>query len=149
MDVQMIEKRDVPLASGAKQTFPAGWSGNVPNEIGAQWVAEGAAVPVLGASAQSFTPEQHAILALVADETLRMAEQQTLQGTDGGAATGGPEQPAADEGGELQLADLTKAELLGLAEGIDGAARMNKADLIAAIEARQAAVESETEQPAA
>lgn len=148
----MIEKRDVPLASGAKQTFPAGWSGNVPNELGAQWIAEGAAVPVLGASAQSFTPEQHAVLAMAADQALAMAAAQQADGnaTDGaaGGEGGGGDGEADANAEDLQLEDLTKAELLEIADGIDGAARMNKADLIAAIKERRAAVEAESEKAA-
>lgn len=139
----MIEKRSVPLASGAMQTFPAGWTGNVPNECGAQWVAEGAAVPLLGASAQSFTPEQHAVLAYAADQALAIAaEQQAAAQSDAvdASADAGDELTeelpnASDD--DLALEDLTKAELLELAVGIEGSDKMRKSELIEAIKARQ------------
>ncbi len=152
MDVQMIEKRSVQLASGATHTFPAGWTGQVPNDIAAQWIGEGAAVSVLGNSAQGFTPEQHAILALVADETLRLAgEHQALQGGEGDPTGGEPtdtDEQETEDPAELQLDDLTKVELVELAAGrIDGAARMNKADLVAALKALPAPAAQE--EPAA
>lgn len=138
----MIEKRSVPLASGATQTFPAGWTGNVPNECGAQWVAEGAAVPLLGASAQSFTPEQHAVLAYAADHALAIAAEQQAAEQNGTADASGDSDDLTDElpdgsDDEISLDELTKAELLELAAGIDGADKLRKSELIEAIKARQ------------
>lgn len=145
MDVQMIEKRSVPLASGATQTYPAGWSGSVPTEFGAQWVAEGAAIPLLGASAHGFTPEQHAVLAYAADQALAIAAEQQAAAESGAvddsAAAGDDlteELPTVSED-DISLDELTKAELLELADGIEGADKMRKSELVEAIKARQSA----------
>lgn len=59
------------LASGAKQSFPIGWTGDLPEEVALQFIAEGKADAVAGAG--SFTAEQHEFLRAFADETMRQA----------------------------------------------------------------------------
>lgn len=134
MDVQMIEKRSVPLASGATQTFPAGWIGSVADELAAQWIAEGAAVGVAGVSSQGFTPAQHAVLAAAADQALLLAAQeQVAEEQQGEGGEGGEKEP------EISLDDLRKDELLELAvqAGIEGAGEMRKDELLDALKALQ------------
>lgn len=104
MDVLMLKERRVTLPSGATQTFPAGWSGDVPDLEARQWVEEGAAERLSPAApvAAPFTPRQAAILAGAADEIERQAQAQNAPDL-----TVDPD----EQGGEIDLNAMTDEQL--------------------------------------
>jgi len=79
MHVKMLEKREIKMASGAKNIKHAGWEGEVPDEIGEDWVNEGAA-EFIGGSADgvAFTPDEKLALKHVAGQVLQNAAQEQI-----------------------------------------------------------------------
>lgn len=73
MDIILVEKREIKLPSGAVVSYPAGWSGAVPDEYGAAWVAEGAAQYTGVEIPPALTPQQTQVLAAVANEIIEEA----------------------------------------------------------------------------
>ncbi len=67
MEIRTLGQCERALASGAKQTYPKGWEGAVPRELGELWIKHGRAVEVV-IEAGTFTPEQTAVLRTAADQ---------------------------------------------------------------------------------
>ncbi len=137
MRVKFLVETTVRLDSINSKIYPEGWAGEVPDQLGADVIQQGLAVyvePTLTQlpPGQQFTAEQAAVLAAAADIALQQANQEQ-QGD--GAGHAGDGSGTADAGDELQLEDLTKAELLELAEkaGLEGVKKLNKAELLEAL----------------
>lgn len=128
MDVLIIEKRAIKLPSGAVVTYPAGWSGAVPDEHGAAWVAEGAA-QALGSEQlpTTLTAQQTAVLGALANDILAEVGAGGATGDDDGDAS-------------FALADLTLEELRAVAAevGVDVPKKATKPQLVALLEAKSA-----------
>ncbi|MCF6199263.1 MAG: hypothetical protein L3J67_07685 [Hyphomicrobiaceae bacterium] len=77
MHVKMLESREITMSSGAKNIKPAGWEGEVPDEIGEDWVNEGVA-EFTGGSGEgvAFTPDEKLALKHVAAGVLQNAAEQ-------------------------------------------------------------------------
>ena len=108
---------------------PAGWSGQVPDEMALKWIGEGKAEPVI-------------------NEQTVLADITKAVKAEAAKAAAVPEQKAD----EISLDELTLAELRQVAAeaGIAGASRMKKADLVAQLKARLAAADAgSTDQPQA
>lgn len=150
-------KRKLP--SGAEQSYPVAWSGDVPHEAAAGWIAEGKAERLAGASFSGLTAEETQVLKVAAQHALGIVAQHQANEADAGE-TIDPEtgeiitSEDLDESGEgeseaaetdvdeaLKLEDLTVTELRGLAKSRDikNTSRMREAELIAALTAPPAA----------
>jgi hypothetical protein len=116
---------EVDLPSGAVQSYPVGWKGVVPDHIGQVWVEAALAHDVTPTvDAAGFTPRQAS--------TLREFADNVAAAQDAGDTT------TITEPVVLEFAKLPVAELRELAEliGVEGAAKMRKAALVAALEPR-------------
>lgn len=129
MEIEAIEKCERPMPSGATQSYPAGWKGDVPEPWASQFITAGKARALMPA-AGAFTAEETLALKAVASGVLEAHA----------AATAGQPEPDGDTGEPIKLADLSLEELraIGVELEIKGAARMSKAKIIAAIEQMQA-----------
>lgn len=110
------------LNAVSTKVYPAGWSGQVPDEMALKWIGEGKAEPVIN---------EQTVLADITKAVKAEAEAAAK-------AAVAPARP--DE--EINLDELTLAELREVAAEakLEGASRMRKADLLAALKARLAAV---------
>lgn len=134
------------LPSGAEQSYPVNWSGDVPDANARKWIAEGKAVSV-GAQVR-ITSED-----VVDDESKEAFDPATGEITGPEKHEGAGEGEEGSEGeeafdpetGEIletekQLEEFTVVELRAMAKerGIRNTSRMREAELIAAIQAHDA-----------
>ena len=119
MLVKLKSERRLKLNSVSTKTYPAGWSGQVDDTVAERWVAEGAAEPVI--TEASVLAE---ITAAVKAEAV--AKSSTSSADD------------------ISLDTLSVNELRQVAAsaGLDGASKMKKAELLAALKALQAEPEA-------
>jgi len=132
MDITVVaDKLEMPLPSGAKQSFPKNWSGSVPDDFGADALKAGKAILTATVQSTEFSNEQKAILKAAADQIL--AQQAAL--TAAQQTTPPPAVEAINPETGEPLEDMTVAQLVELAETleIEGGKKLKKAELIAAI----------------
>lgn len=150
MDVTILKPGcTIPLASGAEESYPVKWSGNVPDHYGETWIAEGKAERVAGAQAfPGFTEDEAFVLKAAAQQAIAVANA-AAEGLTVDPETG--EVVDAENTGEAArkqspaevLASMTFEEIKALAEqnGIKtnrvGRAKLEAA-LLAKIEAAAA-----------
>lgn len=97
MDITALKACSWKLPSGAVVSVPAGWTGDVTDEVAVALIAAGdvaANAPSDAEGKPQFTPEQAAVLAAAADEIRRMndaAELAALQAAE--AADAAPAAP--------------------------------------------------------
>lgn len=116
------------LNAVSTKIYPAGWSGQVPDELALKWIEEGKAEPVIN---------EQTVLADITKAVKAEAEA-AAQETPAPAQVQGP-----GEAGEISLDELTLAELRQVASEarIEGASRMKKADLVVILKQRLAAAD--------
>lgn len=144
MDILLHEARTVMLPSGARQTYPAGWTGNAPDDAAREWIGEGVAVR-LGPSpvaAGALTPKQTAILAAAANEI----EKAQIAAT--AAATAAATSPISDGTGEgvtdeVDLEAMSDEQLAAIAADLGiTPGRRSRARLIDAIAKKAAQLDA-------
>lgn len=128
MDIKCIDVCKRELSPGVTQSYPKGWSGDVPDKIALKWIREGKAARITSVSAVVEVPAPASsggdIDAPNGDEDVD-PETGEIQSVDEVA------------GASSDLAAMTVAELRLIASErrIAGFARMNKAALVAALSA--------------
>jgi hypothetical protein len=143
MEIQCLKACKRKMASGAEQTYPEGWSGDVPDADAKRFIAEGRAHALAGGASSELTAEETAVLKAAAQQALAA----TLAGGQSGGETVDPETgEISDEGSQDPadvLASMTRKELDALAKqnNVKYTARKRadvEADLLALIEANPA-----------
>jgi hypothetical protein len=140
MDILLREARAVTLPSGARQTYPAGWTGDAPEAAARAWIDEGVAVR-LGPSpvaAAALTPKQTAILAAAANEIEKAQIAATAAATapvSDGTGEGATDEVDLEAMSDDQLAAV--AADLGITPG-----RRSRARLIDAIAKKAAQLDA-------
>lgn len=126
MRVQCLITCEMKLPSGAVREYPAGWDGEIPDDVAAQWIEAKAAEKV--AVPGGFTPQQEQILAAAADKALA-------------AVPASEPEPKGELTVEPDLDALSVSELRAMAigRGVKGAQTMKRADLIKALATPRAA----------
>jgi hypothetical protein len=140
MRIKLLTAKTAVLDKLNSQTWPAGWAGDIADDIVKSWPAADYEIlpvapvaPVPGViPAAALTPKQVAILAAAADDAERMV-----------ASGEGIVEPTVEpvvETDEVDLNAMTATELRAVAKqvGIPGTKAMTKAELVAALEARRA-----------
>lgn len=119
----------IELPSGAKQTYPVGWSGDVDDVVAATWCGDGRARYVAGTVA-GLNEAQTAVLAAVADNILFEQHITQLQAA---------------------LAEMSDAEIRDLAKqsGMKVTKKTTRDAMIAAIIAAETGVEADADSVAA
>lgn len=131
MDIKCLDACKQELGPGMFQTYPKGWSGDVPDKIALKWIREGKAARLSG------TPSVVAAVAIPE----KGVEHGAIGEDDG---TDDDDEDVDPETGEIRdpeskpsvdFASMTVAELRVVASErqIAGFARMNKASLVAAL----------------
>lgn len=117
MRVKTLKVRTLRLDAINTKSWPAGWSGDVPDELAAMWIAEGAAVagePVQVTKPVEFTVDQAAVLAAAANEILKAAA------VAGQEDAGDPDEGDPDEDdGDADAADNGNEDIGDADEGSD------------------------------
>lgn len=134
MLITVTVAKTMPLPSGAELQIPAGWSGEIDDATALAWIAEGSAEP-------EYTEGQ--VLSHLAQGMI--AEQKAADAVEIAKMRADSPPPVTDAGDPVSYADLTIPELMAFAAsvGLDTAPlgkRPKKADLVAALEAHEAAV---------
>lgn len=145
MDILLHEARTVVLPSGARQTYPAGWTGDAPDAAAREWIGEGVAVR-LGPSpvaAGALTPKQTAILAAAANE-IEKAQVAATAAATAPASDGTSEGAPDDDGmGEVDLEAMSDEQLAAIAADLGiTPGRRTRARLIDAIAKKAAQLDA-------
>ena len=126
MDIICIDVCKRELSPGVTQSYPKGWSGEVPDKIALKWIREGKAARLTAATAvveASFHASSGGDVDAPGGDEDVDPETGEIQSVDEGA------------GASSDLAAMTVAELRVIASErqVAGFARMNKAALVAAL----------------
>lgn len=117
MEIRMKAPGSFNLPSGAVQTCPENWTGEVPEETAAYFVNQGLAEIIADPGTALFTPEQAAVLAAAADQALAIVAE---------AIDAQP--PAAQD---FEGATLAEIRAVAIARNVPGATKLSRKDLIA------------------